>query len=162
LKLLSTRFDGSMHRIWSGVLPTPEPWCFFIPPHSPVHERNGSEWDSPYPVIGMFWPDKHYQVFMLLKECGTTYYCNVISPAIYDAGQQTVRFIDLDLDLVLDHQGVHTLDEKEFAQRQAAYPRAMVDAALAAIQALRDFALDRRGPFALATECRWRVFAQNL
>lgn len=159
MRLLSTRVNGDSHRLWTGVRTTPEPWSFYIPPNQPVRDSDGREWSSPYPVVSLFWPGRFYQVFILLQEAQTAYYCNVIGPPEYDSTRKAVVFVDLDLDLYLDENCERVLDRQEFDERNADYPQEWVEAAVAAIAELQAFAVQRSGPFARATAQRWRVWA---
>jgi uncharacterized protein len=160
MKLVSTHVDGSSHRLWTCVFTTPEPWCFYIPPYAPVVEAGGKQWSSPYPVIGLFWPDRFYQVFLLLQDNQTAYYCNVIQPPTYTAGAGDVTFVDLDLDVYVDAQKTSVLDEEEFTERRVGYSQTVIRNAARAVQELERFAKAKHGPFALATADRWRVWAR--
>jgi protein associated with RNAse G/E len=158
-RLVSVRADGSPHRMWPCVVATEDPWSFIIPSRSPVVEADGKRWHSDYPVVAVFWPDRWYQLFVLLKPAGIEYYCNVIAPPVYEAGSRTVRFVDLDLDVYVDRQ-VRVLDEEEFAARSIYYPPEWRDAADAAAAELVRLAQDRAGPFHPAAAERWRRLAE--
>lgn len=159
LTLVSVHGDGHAHRVWTRVETTYQPWSFWIPPGALVSEANGHTWSSPYPVVGLFWPNKYYQVFLLLKETGVGYYCNVIAPPRYDGERQSVTFVDLDLDVVVNSDGARTLDTEEFWRRRVGYPQAWVDAAIAAERELTSLAGRCLGPFSPATELRWRAWS---
>jgi uncharacterized protein len=161
MKLQSLRGDGRIHRIWTKAYATDEPWAFTIPANTPVQESDGSEWSSPYPVVALFWPGAYYQVFMLLKEDTTDYYCNVIAPLRYVADEQTVVFTDLDLDVRVTATGVEVLDEDEYEVRKASYPPCWCEGAMRAKAELVALATQQRGPFSPATANRWRAIVRS-
>ncbi|RIV24263.1 DUF402 domain-containing protein [Alicyclobacillaceae bacterium I2511] len=173
MKIVSLHGDGSPHRIWPVVEQTPDPWCFIIPAGGSVVEANGRAWSSDYPVVAVFWPERYYQVFILLKQGHTEYYCNVISPptwfyatsplpmrAEFSDGLSTpvpgVWFHDLDLDVYVDAEGIRVLDEDEFSSRQTNYSPQWVAAAQSAVEELRRLATAHKGPFAPNTAQFWR------
>ncbi|WP_198852241.1 DUF402 domain-containing protein [Alicyclobacillus sp. SO9] len=140
------------------MYPTDSPWAFWIPAFSPVVEAAGETWSSSYPVMALFWPQRYYQVFLLLKEEGTEYYCNVITPPVYNARTRTVEFRDLDLDVVMMGGKLWVADEDEFYSRSPSYPRTWIKAAEDAKQQLLQGAAGRQGPFSVQTAQRWRTW----
>lgn len=171
MRIVSLHGDGAAHRIWPTVEYTPDPWSFAIPAGWSVVEADGRSWSSPYPVVAVFWPERFYQVFILLKPGFTEYYCNVISPPSWLTasapiwGKQgsfspnvaaEVRFHDLDLDVYVDATGIRVLDEDEFSARQQVYPHKWVESAQIALQELRRLATTQQGPFAPVTAQFWR------
>jgi uncharacterized protein len=161
MKIISNRFDGRLHRVWLDAKPVPgEPWMAFYPPGAPVQEADGTCWSSPYPVCAFFWPDRYYQVFMLLKETSTDYYCNVIAPPVFDASQNAFVFVDLDMDVVVSDGEVRTLDEDEFQARKHAYSMEWIEGALRGVKEVSDMASRGQGPFAPAAKQKWREWAR--
>ena len=82
-------------------------------------------------------------------------YVDICTAALWGEGRVTM--IDLDLDVVRDRSGaVHILDEDEFAEHQVAlaYPRELIEGAVAACERVR--AMLERGdePFATAAPAR--------
>jgi protein associated with RNAse G/E len=146
--------------VWSSAQTTPEPWAFYIGPGQPVIEGNGSSWHSDYPVVALFWPDRYYQVFLLLKREGPEYYCNVITPPFYDGRAGEVRFIDLDLDVYVDSD-VRLLDEDEFERRRGKYPVEWAERATEAAAELVRLAERRAGPFQPAVAQWWRAWGTH-
>lgn len=155
--LCSTHFDGTPHRRWEVTNTTADAWSFAIAPGAPVREADGHIWASDYWVVAWFWPDVFYQVFLLLKDTGTEYYCNIITPPVYIANKPEIAFADLELDVRLDANGLWVADEDEFAARQVDYPKSVVSAARAAKDRLTDLGAARRGPFSQAAAARWRA-----
>ncbi|MBX6353093.1 MAG: DUF402 domain-containing protein [Thermoflavifilum sp.] len=158
LTLASIHADGTAHRRWPQVLPTPDPWTFLIPTGWPVVEADGRQWASDHPVLAVFWPDRWYQLFVLLKRNTTGFYCNIIRPPVYHPETRMVEFVDLDLDVLVDDE-VRLVDVEEFEARSGVYPVAWRAAAWAAADELVQLARDRTGPFHPAAVRRWRAFA---
>lgn len=162
MRLMSRRSDGSLHREWLQVIPVAgEPWTFYIPSGGLVREQNHSTWSSPFPVIAFFFPQEFYQIFMLLKETGTEYYCNVISPAQFIPSSDVIEFVDLDLDVIKAGESVRAVDEDEFEVKKAAYSTDWVENAKKAMDRLLSMATEETGPFTPATADWWRAWCHN-
>lgn len=158
IKLISLRANGFLHRVWRRAEETPDPWSFLIRPGQPVEEADGKTWSSPYPVVALFWPGAYYQVFLLLKENSTDYYCNVMAPVRYQAEDGAAVFTDLDIDVVVFGNRVEVVDMEEFAVRKADYPEVWQREALQAKDELVRMASSQAGPFAPATANWWRAY----
>lgn len=158
MKLISHRADGSVHRTWERVDVTDHPWAFWIPAKSIVREADESTWYSDYAVVALFWPRCFYQVFLLLKDTGTDYYCNIITPPTYNERKGAVEFIDLDLDVLLTGDTLQVVDEEEFAARSLFYSQEWIDEAETAKRTLLQYAHNRTGPFSLRTAEVWRRY----
>jgi len=155
------------------VWTTPEPWAFVIPAGELVQEASGVTWFSDYPVVALFWPQRYYQVFVLLKATTTEYYCNIIAPPQYEPNLpnsrkddlSAVTFFDLDLDLYVKmaegKPKVDQLDVAEFEHRQSGYSREWILGALAGNDELVRLAQTSSGPFAPATAFWWREYVKR-
>ncbi|WDL98675.1 DUF402 domain-containing protein [Alicyclobacillus sp. ALC3] len=159
VSLVSTHWNGTAHRVWQRAEPYLDAWSFLIEAGDSVLEADGRVWSSPYPVVAWFWPEAFYQVFLLQKDSGAEYYCNVITPPQYDGLTHSVQFCDLDIDVRVDVGGVRVVDEDEFAQRRVNYPSSLVAAALAARDTLVTLANARQGPFSAAAAARFAAAA---
>lgn len=161
LRIQSVHGDGTPHRMWLHVDPTPDPWAFSIPKGSPVVEADGGRWSSPYPVVALFWPQRFYQVLLLLKANGTEYYCNLVADVAYDPVDRVIRYTDLDLDVRKTSSGVELLDEEEFEERKASYLQPFwASEAKAAAAVLMELARADQGPFQPAIADEWRAWIQ--
>ncbi|MCL6626842.1 DUF402 domain-containing protein [Alicyclobacillus shizuokensis] len=160
MKITSLHGDGRPHRCWPEAMCTDDPWVFYVPPGSPVVEADGRRWTDEDPVLLMFWPGAFYQVCLLLRPYGTDYYCNIITPPVYqsDAG---VYFRDLDIDVLLMKGELRVVDEEEFRIRSRRYPAAWVEAAQAARDWLTAAARTQSGPFTPAIASRWRAWVER-
>ena len=156
MRLVSVHADGGPHRIWERALPGLDPWSFVVEPGALVTEAEGSTWSSPYPVAALFWPQVYFQVFILLKEDATDYYCNVITPPHYNPVRREMQFVDLDIDVVRFGGRVEVRDFDEFEERNSRYPTEWVTGAVTAMDRLVQLAVAERGPFAPTTIARWR------
>lgn len=76
-------------------------------------------------------------------------YVDICTPAVWSEGRVTM--VDLDLDVVRLRSGaVHLLDEDEFEEHQVAlaYPRELIEGALAAAERVRAMVTANEEPFA--------------
>jgi len=166
----SLRYDGAQHRTWTDAWLLPparvpvapgagsgraafcgEPaWRLRVLAGTPVREADGREWSSDYDVDACFYPD-HGQIFVLYKQTGTEFYCNLCLPPHVDATKKRIRYVDMDLDVFVPASGApELLDESEFRVHKSTYGYRDDEcrAILTAAAALRDAALERRGVFA--------------
>ncbi len=166
----SVRYDGAPHRTWTDAWLLPparvpvepsagsagsafcgEPaWRLRVLAGTPVREADGREWSSDYDVDACFYPD-HGQIFVLYKESGTEFYCNLCLPPHVDVANKRICYVDMDLDVFVPASGAPALlDESEFRVNQSIYGYRDDEcrAILTAAAALRAAALERRGVFA--------------
>jgi protein associated with RNAse G/E len=147
------KYDGSEYRRWQANL----------------SRRNGSllvldaefEGEVTHEALGSipkgmrtkeyYWLDRWYNIFEFLKDDGSTriFYCNISTPALYEAGVLT--YVDLDVDiLVTPELSYRVMDLDEFDENARRYgysaeTRSMADAAL---NDLKQMIEDRQFPFA--------------
>ena len=131
-RIESRKYDGSLHRVWPKAIPlqtspiyredTLPYFSLLLPAHSPVIESSGEIWSSSYDVIACFFAGKYYQVMVLCKSIGTEYYCNSCSIASIDTQARLVSYIDMDLDVIIDHRRhVRIVDQDEYEQHAKKY-----------------------------------------
>lgn len=131
-KIISRKYDGSVHRIWTSAYPLqPRPlyksetlpvFSLLIPARTLVEEGNGDSWSSSYNVVACFYAAKYFQVMMLQKRSGLEFYCNCCTVAEIDESRQEVRFIDMDLDVLVDaNSSMRVVDHEEFAENRELY-----------------------------------------
>ncbi|WP_067621183.1 DUF402 domain-containing protein [Alicyclobacillus acidiphilus] len=158
MRLVSIHADGTAHRIWSEAISTHTFGAYWIRPNTSVYDANGRVWSSDFPVVGLFWPNQFYQVFLLLKSDRTDYYANVIAPPLF--GEQ-VTFIDLDLDVIVENGLVQLADIEEFEARKDRYPVAWIQQAEQAARTLQTLAEASAGPFRPALAESWRAYVNR-
>ena len=131
-QIRSSKYDGTNHRLWTRAIPlqngpqyrneTTPYFTLLIPAHTIVEEGGGNRWSSPYDVVACFYAAKYYQVMVLYKATGTEYYCNSCTVADIDEVHQEVRFIDMDLDLLIDRRGdMRVVDLDDFERNRMLY-----------------------------------------
>ena len=152
IHVVSTKYDGSPHWEFDS---------FFVLEDGPLliatnfagqelHNKAGL-WHSPFDVRNHFWQDRWYNVMRCdrPKAGGLEYwYCNVTTPVLYDG--ETVRYIDLDLDVRIHADGtIELLDEDEFLEHSAlmGYPPDVIEQARSAADELVALARARDFPF---------------
>ena len=159
VRMQSYKHDGRKHRGWVKLYELPgEPGVMYIEPGTPVVEANGSEWSSPFTVIYWVHPEKWYNVAVLCKENGTGYYCNVASPIVYEEAERLYTFIDYDVDLIANEDGVHEIvDEEELTEHAAAmkYPPDILNKIAEATAELVALFEAQEGPFDPQARGKW-------
>lgn len=159
--ILSQKYDGSVHRRWTCAYPLrdrplyqAEVLPFFslqIPAFAKVEESDGATWSSAYDVTACFYAAKHYQVMVLHKLTGVQYYCNACSVVEIEESSRQVRYIDLDLDLLVDADGSpRMVDQEEFAVNHVrfGYPNALCERVEHEMHELMRQVRQRKGVFA--------------
>ena len=137
----SSKYDGSPH--WEF-----DSW--FVLEDGPLLVTNNfagqvlqnprGPWRTPHDTRNHFWSDRWYNIMRReLPNGGGLYgwYCNVTTPADYDG--ETVRYVDLDLDVIVDAQlNAKVVDEDEFLQHSEhmAYPPDVIERSRAAVDEL--------------------------
>jgi protein associated with RNAse G/E len=155
----SYKHDGREHRRWVKLYELPgERGVLCIDPDTPVIEADGKSWSSPFPVIYWVHPEKWYNVAVLCREDGTTYYCNVASPIQYDESRRMYTFIDYDVDLIVSADGVaEVVDEEELTEHAQAmkYPPDVLHKIAEATAELVALHEAQEGPFDPDAPARW-------
>lgn len=98
----------------------------------------------------VYWTDRWYNVWAGNRNPGRQLYCNVAMPPTIDLDNGILRFVDLDIDVALYHDGrINVFDDDEFEQhrRKYAYPADVVAQSLAAREALIRLCRQATGAF---------------
>lgn len=159
VKMQSYKHDGREHRRWVKLYELPgERGVLCIEPDTPVVESDGKLWSSPFPVIYWVHPEKWYNVAVLCRETGTAYYCNVASPVQYEEAEHLYTFIDYDVDLIVNEDGVgEIVDEEELTEHAHAmqYPPDVLNKIAEATAELVALQEAQEGPFDPDAVSRW-------
>ena len=149
LPVVSTKYDGSLHyryalavvsqgdgelRAWGAA-------------GFPMESYRGSYLATRH-ALHIHWTDRDYNLLVMWHPdwAPHEHYVNVALPSSWDDG--TLRFVDLDLDLIWRAGGPVVLDdEDEFDEHRLrfAYPPELVERAWAAVAEVRDL-MERRVP----------------
>ena len=148
----SRKYDGRLHRSWAARLVRAEGALVVV--------EGTFEEEIVHPNLGViepgtvsrefYWMDRWYSVFRFRRPAGQlrNYYCNVNEPARFDG--QNLRFVDLDIDLLVAPDMTYTiLDEEEFAEHaeRFKYSPETRRRARAALSELIDLVARREFPF---------------
>ncbi len=160
VRVLSTKYDGSHHYEQHGwLLESPEgadaPLRVLIEAGTELRSYRGT-FPARIDFTMLFWPgqDRWYNLEhnhqILVRPDGrlsTSSYANVSTPATFDG--DTVRWVDLDLDVTVRGGVVELVDEDEFDEHRArmAYPEAVIARAREAASELLQLATLGAVPF---------------
>ena len=148
----SHKYDGRLHREWSGTVRRRDDELIVI---DAVFDR-----EVRHPLLGTikcgtvsteyFWTNRFYSVFRFAEPSGAlrNYYGNVNTPAIIEDG--VLSFTDLDIDLLVAPDLTYQiLDRDEFEANALAfgYPPELRASALDAIEELQALIERRAMPF---------------
>lgn len=158
VKIASYKHNGTIHRIWENntILHVADKKIIGVNEATRVIESDGKQWVTKEPAVFYFSKKWWFNVIGLLKEDDVYYYCNLSSPYIYE--QQTIKYIDYDLDIIVyPDLTYHLLDVLEFHQnkKRMKYPRDLqyiLDEAIAQVTALIEKEAE---PFSIVQTKKW-------
>jgi protein associated with RNAse G/E len=158
VRVSSTKFDGSLHQDYVAQLldvPDEDGMLHIYVPAGTAFRSYRGEFTVRQSFTHLFWPGRscwwnveHWHAPVpRVGRPSLLSYANISSPATFDG--DTVRWVDLDLDVVVTEAGVRLLDEDEFeAHRERyGYPEELVAQAREASAALLALAQRAERPF---------------
>lgn len=161
VRVLSTKFEGSPHYDYLAELVPSEDdtqLVLLVRGGTLMQSYRGPR-DAQATFTQVFWPSQdvwwnaeHYhEPLAFPDQASLLTYVNVALPATFDG--ETVRWVDLDLDVILTESGPVLLDEDEFAEHLLAmrYPDDLITRARDTAASLLEHAAHERTPFDRAT-----------
>jgi protein associated with RNAse G/E len=152
VRVTSTKYDGSAHWDFDSWEVRSQGTLLITSNFAGQELGNWKgSWTTPWDTCNHFWSDRWYNVMRCDKPNGDGidhWYCNVTTPAEFEG--QTIRYVDLDLDLSVSAAGDWTvLDEDEFLENagRMGYPPHVVDKARRALEELIKLASSGEFPF---------------
>lgn len=146
----SYKHDGSLHRVWrdSMVLKTSDQSIIACNDHTLVIESDGRRWVTREPALLYFHKHYWFNIVTMIRQKGTSYYCNLASPYVLD--EEALKYIDYDLDIKVFPDGEKRLldvDEYKDHRAQMSYSPE-IDAILKAnVEELVRWINEGKGPF---------------
>lgn len=148
----STKYDGSLHYRYDAALvhESAELLMIYVPPGTPIDCYRGQH-VARYHSLGLLWADRSYnlEVSWYADWRPRMHYVNVATPATWHDG--TIRFIDLDLDVIwrAENDEVILDDEDEFALHQLrfGYPSDLIARCWQSSMDVRELIAQRTYPF---------------
>jgi protein associated with RNAse G/E len=108
----------------------------------------------------VYWvhPEKWFNIAVLCKEEGTGYYCNIASPIEFEEERNLYKFIDYDVDVIVNEDGLYEIvDEEELTEHAHAmkYPPEILNKIAEATAELVALLEAQEGPFDPEARRRW-------
>ncbi len=151
VRVLSTKYDGSPHYEFEAQLLGRQDGYIrlHVPQGTSLRSYRG-EFPVQTTFTALFWTDRWYNVYHNYRPAGRRgieSYANVSTPAQFDG--ETLRWVDLDLDVLTRDGGIEVDDEDEFADHRVrfGYPDEVIRHALAARDELLRLAESGAFPF---------------
>lgn len=149
--LRSTKYDGAEHYRYPASIVSEEPGLLMLykAPGAPINGYRGS-FLAKYHTLEYYWPDRYFNLSVIWYPNWQPrmHYVNIATPARWDDG--TLRYIDLDLDVVWFANGRVVLDDEdefELHQRRYNYPPELIAQCWASSHEVRDMITRRMPPF---------------
>jgi protein associated with RNAse G/E len=151
VRVHSTKYDGSLHYRYATELVSAGAGelRLFTPAGTACESYRGPV-EITHPTLMVYWSDRPWNVHLSWFPDGRLrhWYVNVASPATWDDG--VLRFVDLDLDVILRASGeIVVLDEDDLARHRVrfGYPDALVERIHETVAEVRDAMDARVSPF---------------
>ncbi|AMB99570.1 hypothetical protein AWM75_05965 [Aerococcus urinaehominis] len=146
----SYKHDGSLHRTWrdSMVLKTSEHSIIACNDHTLVIESDGRRWVTREPALLYFHKHYWFNIVTMIRQKGTSYYCNLASP--YTLDEEALKYIDYDLDIKIFPDGEKRLldvDEYKEHRHDMQYSRDIDKILKANVTELVRWINEGKGPF---------------
>ena len=121
IEVRAYKYDGALHRTWGAELIRQQDSLVVLDAKFPdeiVHELLGTIASGTH-SLEYYWLDRWYNIFRFSQPDGTlrNYYCNVNVPAKFDG--ETLSYVDLDLDILVDPDFSYRLLDVEDFERNA-------------------------------------------
>ena len=112
LQIQCYKHNKKIHRAWNEaiLLDIKKDYMVFGNNKTLVTESEGTTWRTKEPAIMYFFKNKWYNIIAQMKKDGIYYYCNIASPYIIE--EDTIKYIDYDLDLRIFPQGEYRILDK--------------------------------------------------
>lgn len=119
------KHNGELYKAWDKTifLDQTDDYYVFGNYKIKVTEKDGRSWRTKEPAIIFYYKKRWFNIIAQLKNNGIYYYCNISSPVIIE--NNTIKFIDYDLDLRVFPDGVYKVLDKseyEYHKRLMNYP----------------------------------------
>ena len=112
LEIQCYKHNKKIHRAWEEavVLDVKKDYMVFGNNKTLVIESEGTTWKTKEPAIMYFFKDRWYNIIAQMKRDGIYFYCNIATPFIIE--ENTIKYIDYDLDLRIFPQGEYKILDK--------------------------------------------------
>lgn len=141
IRILSTKYDGSLHWDYEPRLLEEGPWGWltFHDREQPTHSHKGT-WLNKHPFLRWHFRDRWWDALLVFDDAGRwlEWYCNIVTPPQLVDG--VLRYHDLDLDVVWHRErGLQVVDAEEFEENavKMGYPSALIQSAWENAQGVR-------------------------
>jgi protein associated with RNAse G/E len=146
----SYKHNGKLHRIWqkSMVLKINDYSLIGFNDHTLVIESNGRRWVTHEPAILYFHKKYWFNIIVMLRKSGNSYYCNLASPYVLD--KEALKYIDYDLDIKIfpnKEKLFLDVDEYEEHRKEMHYPWEVEFILKEHLKILVDWIENQKGPF---------------
>ena len=154
----SYKHDGSLHRTWHDCMgrKTSDQSIIACNDHTLVSESDGRRWVTREPALLYFHKKYWFNIVTMIRQKGTSYYCNLASPYIMD--KDGLKYIDYDLDIkVFPNGDKKLLDVDEYLDhgRKMAYPYDIDYIVTCHLYELNRWIEEGKGPFSKAYVDLW-------
>lgn len=144
------KHNGELYKVWDETifLEQTKEYYVFGNDKIKVTEKDGRSWRTKEPAIIFYYKKRWFNIIAQLKSNGIYYYCNISSPVIIE--NNTIKFIDYDLDLRIFPDGMYKILDKseyEYHKKIMNYPKEIQDIISYELNSLIEKFKRRESPF---------------
>ena len=136
------KHNGKLYKIWDEaiLLDETKDYYVFANQNAKVSEAYGKSWRTKEIAILFYYKNNWFNMVSQIKKNGIYYYCNIASPVILE--ENTIKFIDYDLDLRIFPKGEYKILDKLEYQYHKKKMNYSADLDLVVTTALKDLIKD--------------------
>lgn len=144
------KHNGELYKVWDKTifLEQTKEYYVFGNDKIKVTEKDGRSWRTKEPAIIFYYKKRWFNIIAQLKSNGIYYYCNISSPVVIE--NNTIKFIDYDLDLRVFPDGMYKILDKseyEYHKKIMNYPKEIQDIISYELNSLIEKFKRRESPF---------------
>lgn len=144
------KHNGELYKVWDKTifLEQTKEYYVFGNDKIKVTEKDGRSWRTKEPALIFYYKKRWFNIIAQLKNNGIYYYCNISSPVIIE--NNTIKFIDYDLDLRVFPDGMYKILDKseyEYHKQIMNYPKEIQDIISYELNSLIEKFKRRESPF---------------
>lgn len=144
------KHNGELYKVWDKTifLKQTKEYYVFGNDKIKVTEKDGRSWRTKEPALIFYYKKRWFNIIAQLKSSGIYYYCNISSPVIIE--NNTIKFIDYDLDLRVFPDGMYKILDKseyEYHKQIMNYPKEIQDIISYELNSLIEKFKKRESPF---------------
>ncbi len=158
------KHNGELYKVWDKTifLDQTDDYYVFANNKTKVTEKDGRTWRTKEPAIIFYYKKHWFNIIAQIKNNGVYFYCNISSPVIIE--NNTIKFIDYDLDLRVFPDGVYKILDKseyQYHKKLMSYPKELSEVVEYELKNLIEMYKRKEEPFNLNVVNKYNELYKN-